>query len=77
MKGRLNHPPSPPKKLPSKSPALFGLILTPFSPFDITCKKLNLMQTTYENVFLGHLEKLVFHIFPKLDLIMGGSPNTF
>ena len=34
----------------------------------------NLMQKTPGNVFLGHLEEQVFHIFPRLHLIMEGLP---
>ena len=30
------------------------MMLTPFSPFDIKSKKINLMQNTSGNVFLGH-----------------------
>ena len=33
------------------------LILTPFSLFDITCKKLNLKGKTSRNVFLRYLGK--------------------
>ena len=39
------------------------LILTPFSPFDTKCEKLNLMQKASGNVFLGHQGSSVFHIF--------------
>ena len=38
----------------------YELILTLFSPFDIKCKKLNLMRKTYGNAFLGHLEFFIF-----------------
>ena len=37
-------------------------ILTPFSPFGIDAR--NVLQKTFENVFLGHLGELCFHISP-------------
>ena len=46
------------------------LILTPFSPFGIKCKILNLIWKTSGNVLLGHLAGCVFHIFPRLRSIM-------
>ena len=49
--------------------------LTPFSPFDTKCGKLNLMQKTSGNVFLGILGEWVFHIFPRLHSIMAGVPQ--
>ena len=53
------------------------LILTPFSPFDIKCKKINLMWKTSGNVFLGYLGERFFQISPRLHSIMGGVPNSF
>ena len=53
------------------------LILTPFSPFDIKCKKINLMWKTSGNAFLGYLGQRFFQIFPRLHSIMGGVPNSF
>ena len=47
------------------------MMLTPFSPFDIKSKKINLMQNTSGNVFLGHQGRRVFHIFPRLHSIIG------
>ena len=46
------------------------LILALFSPFDIKCKILTLMWKTSGILFLGHLGGWVFHIFPRLHLIM-------
>ena len=40
------------------------------SPFDMKCKKLNLMWKTSGNVFSGHVAEWVFHIFPRLPSIM-------
>ena len=53
------------------------MITTPFSPFDIKCKKLNLVWKTSGYVFLGHLRGSVFHIFPTLHLIkcVSGWPS--
>ena len=42
------------------------LLLAPFSPLDIKCKKLSLMRKTTGNVFLGHLGEKFFHFFPRL-----------
>ena len=42
------------------------LILTPFSPFDIKYKILNIMWKPSGNVFLGHVGGWFFHIFPRL-----------
>ena len=53
------------------------LMLTPLSPFDIKCKKLNLMWKTHGSIFLGYLGERVFQIFPRLHSIMRGVPNTF
>ena len=55
------------------------LLLTSFSPFDIKCKKMHLMQKTSGNVFLGHLGEWFFHIFPRLHSVRaGGVPvDTF
>ena len=39
------------------------LLLTPFIPFDIKCKNLNLMQKTSGNAFLRDLGERVFHRF--------------
>ena len=67
------------QKLLTKPQCVNELILTPFSPFDIKCKKLN-MNKTSGNAFLGHLGGWVFHIFPRLHSIIsrgGGDPDTF
>ena len=58
------------------------VVLTPSSPFDVKCKKLNLMQKTSGNIFLGHLGGCIFHIFQRLHSIMrwgkeGGGSNIF
>ena len=50
------------------------LILTPFSPFDIKCKKINLMWKTSGNAFLGYLGQ-IFSDFPKVALDHGGCPQ--
>ena len=50
------------------------LILTPFSLFDIKCKKRYLIWKTAENVLLGHPGESVLHIFPRLYSKMGGCP---
>ena len=49
-------------------------ILTPFSLFDIKFKNPNLTRKTSGDLFLGHLGEQVFHIFPRLHLIMGVAP---
>ena len=54
------------------------LILTPFSPFDITVNAKYFMWKTSGNVFLGHLGGWVFYIFPTVHLIIrgvGGDPR--
>ena len=53
------------------------LILSSFSPFDITCKKRNIfMRKTSGNVFSGHQRGWVFHNFPRLPSIMSwGLPS--
>ena len=38
-------------------------------------QKLNLMQKTFGNVFLGHLGGQVFHVFLRLQSIMGQSSH--
>ena len=35
------------------------------------------MRKTSVNVFLEHLEKWVFQIFPTLPSIIGGAPDSF
>ena len=57
-------------------------IITLFSSFDINCKILTLMWKTSGILFLGHLGGWVFHIFPRLHLIMcvclgGWNPYYF
>ena len=57
-------------------------IITLFSSFDINCKILTLMWKTSGIVFSGHLGGWVFHIFPRLHLIMwvclgGWNPYCF
>ena len=44
------------------------LILSPFDPFGIKCRKLNIKNSG--NVFLGHLGGSVFYIFRRLHSIM-------
>ena len=53
------------------------LILTPFSPFDIKCRILNLMWKTSGNVFLGYLGGRVFFIYPRVHSIIMGVGATF
>ena len=57
-------------------------IITVFSSFDINCKIFTLMWKTPGIVFSGHLGGWVFHIFPRLHLIMwvclgGWNPYCF
>ena len=54
-----------------KATICINKLITSFSPFDIKCIKLNLMQKTSGNVFLRHLRGRVFHIFPRLHSVMG------
>ena len=56
----------------NKATICINKLITSFSPFDIKCIKLNLMQKTSGNVFLRHLRGRVFHIFPRLHSVMGG-----
>ena len=51
------------------------LVLTPFSPSDIKCKKL--MRKTSGNAFLGHLGEWDFHIFPSLHSMVGSICRYF
>ena len=68
-------------KIYNKAPIYYNeLLLPPSSPFDIKCKKNNLMRKTSGNVFLENLGGCVFHIFQSLHPIMGWGgvrPNTF
>ena len=47
-------------------------MLTPFSPFNIKCKKVNFHAKTSGNVFSGHLG-VSFSYFPKVAFDHGGG----
>ena len=51
------------------------LLLTPFSPFDIKCKKVN-AKNLWKCIFKGS-RRVSFSYFPKIALDYGVSPDTF